>query len=162
MNSRTPVKYIPIKNKSNSSTEKMAQKINPLAFRCLNNFEDSFCQQQVYKRSSLPYALQENKKVMLFIRRFFKTFNLVLHSFKFVKTSQGIAHLSVKYVPSQSRGEKDFNKFVNFSTLENAFLYSFSRFFSTTPILVSFFNLDKGKKKGISTYNNKRFAFYNG
>ncbi len=125
----------------------MAQKINPLAFRCLNNFEDSFCQQQVYKRSSLPYALQENKKVMLFIRRFFKTFNLVLHSFKFVKTSQGIAHLSVKYVPSQSRGEKDFNKFVNFSTLENAFLYSFSRFFSTTPILVSFFNLDKGKKK---------------
>jgi len=128
----------------------MAQKINPLAFRCLNNFEDTFCQQQFYKRYSLPYVLQENKKVMFFIRRFFKTFNLVLHSFKFVKTSQGIAHLSIKYVHIQSRNEKDFLKLVKFPTLENAFLHSFYRFFSTTPILVSFFNLDKSKKKASS------------
>jgi hypothetical protein len=49
----------------------MAQKINPLAFRCLNNFEDTFCQQQFYKRSSLPYVLQENKKVMFFYKKIF-------------------------------------------------------------------------------------------
>lgn len=125
----------------------MAQKINPLTFRSLKNFEDSFCQQQTYNRSSLPYALEEHKKIMLFVRRFFNNFNLILHSFKFVKTSQGVTHLSLKYVHVPSRNEKDFVKLVKYSTLENAFTHSFSRFSSDTPLLVSFLNLSKGKKK---------------
>ena len=41
----------------------MAQKTNPLAFRSLNNFENSFCHQQVYKKNLSPYVLKEHKKI---------------------------------------------------------------------------------------------------
>jgi hypothetical protein len=125
----------------------MAQKINPLSFRDLNNYEDSSCQQQVYKRSSLPYVLEEHRRIRSFIVRFFENFNLVLHSFKYVKTSQGVAQISIKYIHLQHRSDKGSIKLLKVSTLENAFLYSFSKFFTSTPLLISFINLDKGKKK---------------
>ena len=67
--------------------------------------------------------------------------------------------MSIKYVYVQSRNEKDILKLVKFSTLENAFLHSFSRFLSTTPILVSFLNLDKGKKKTSSQITIKGSPF---
>jgi hypothetical protein len=55
----------------------MAQKTNPLAFRNLNNFENSFCHQQVYKKKLSPYVLKEHKKIKSFVESFFKNTNLV-------------------------------------------------------------------------------------
>lgn len=137
----------------------MAQKINPLSFRDLNNYEDSSCQQQVYKRSSLPYVLEEHRRIRSFIVRFFENFNLVLHSFKYVKTSQGVAQISIKYIHLQHRSDKGSIKLLKVSTLENAFLYSFSKFFTSTPLLISFINLDKGKKRTISPNSIKGSPF---
>ena len=50
----------------------MAQKTNPLAFRSLNNFENSFCHQQVYKKNLSPYVLKEHKKIKSFVESFLK------------------------------------------------------------------------------------------
>ena len=141
----------------------MAQKINPLSFRDLNNYEDSSCQQQVYKRSSLPYVLEEYRRIRSFIVRFFENFNLVLHSFKYVKTSQGVAQISIKYIHLQHRSDKGSIKLLKVSTLENAFLYSFSKFFTSTPLLISFINLDKGNAivnlSSGKSYHTKLFIF---
>lgn len=138
----------------------MAQKINPLSFRDLKNYEDSFCQQQTYNRSSLPYVLDEHRKIRVFIRRFFKNFNLILHSFKYVKTSQGVAQMCIKYVSSVQRNDKDSIKLVKLASLENAFIYIFSKFFPATPFLLSFMNLDKSEKK-VSSVTMKGSPFSN-
>jgi len=123
----------------------MAQKINPLAFRGLKNFENSFCQQHVYKNYSYAYVLEEQRKVKFFIERFFKNTNLILHSFKFVKTSQGIAQLSLRYVYVSSRNYGDFTEKGRYSTLEKAFIFGFSKIIRNSTIMISFFNLDKGR-----------------
>ena len=94
----------------------MAQKINPLAFRGLKNYENSFYQQHIYKDYSYPYVLEEQRKVKFFIERFFKNTNLILHSFKFVKTPQGIAQLSLRYVHVPSRNYEDFMETGQYST----------------------------------------------
>lgn len=123
----------------------MAQKINPLAFRGLKNYEKSFYQQHIYKDYCYPYVLEEQRKVKFFIERFFKNTNLILHSFKFVKTPQGIAQLSLRYVYVPSRNYEDFMETGQYSTFEKAFLFGFSKIIANSPVTVSFFNLDKGR-----------------
>ena len=57
----------------------MAQKTNPLAFRSLNNFKNSFFHQQVYKKNSSPYVLKEHKIIRFFINNclYFKAYPIV-------------------------------------------------------------------------------------
>ncbi len=137
----------------------MAQKANPLAFRSLNNFENSFCHQQVYKKNLSPYVLKEHKKIKSFVESFFKSTNLVLHSFKFVKTYQGIAYLYIKYVHVSDRDVRESSKSIYCSNIERAFLCGFSKLCYNVPISVSFFNLEKGAKQKIPATNIKGTFF---
>lgn len=138
----------------------MAQKTNPLAFRSLNNFKNSFFHQQVYKKNSSPYILKEHKIIRFFINNFFKNTNLVLHSFNYTKTYQGTVFLSLKYVYVPQINDIESTKLLCCSTIEKAFIYGFSRFFRDIPIVASFYNLEKDKKTAL-TPMNMRGSFFN-
>lgn len=129
----------------------MAQKTNPLAFRSLKNFENSFCDQQVYKKNYYPYVLREHKNITSFVERFFGNTNIVLHSFKFAKSYRGIVFLSLKFLYVPNRNDRETVKFMKYSTIEKAFLHGFSRLFPNTPLSLSLFNLEKEKKDSFAT-----------
>jgi hypothetical protein len=93
------------------------------------------------------------------VESFFKNTNLVLHSFKFVKTYQGIAYLYVKYVHISDRDVRESPKRIYCSNIEKAFLYGFSKLCGNVPISVSFFNLEKGAKQNLSSMNIKGTFF---
>ena len=132
----------------------MAQKTNPIIYRNLQNFEDASYEQQSYKGCTLPYVISEQRKVLMFLQRFFNSLNLVLHSFKYVKSSVGTVFIAIKYTSALSPKEKKAPEFkmrgLRFSTLEEAFLYGLSVILPTTPIKVSFFLLDKENFGGIA------------
>lgn len=131
----------------------MAQKIHPINYRSGHNFEDLSCLQQAYGDRYKPYVLREHLMVTNYVKGFFKNFNLGLHSFKYSKTIQGVAHLTIKYVPTSSRLEKGSSpmKSLQFSTIEKAFLYGLSEILPKQSLRVSFLNLLKNKIKKDNT-----------
>jgi len=141
----------------------MAQKIHPINFRSGHNFENLSCLQQAYGDKYKPYVLREHLMVTNYVKGFFKNFDLRLHSFKYNKTIQGVAHLTIKYVPTPSRFEKDsFSvKSLQFSTVEKAFLYGLSEILPKQSLRVSFLNLlkSKGKKENSLPSNLNTYLF---
>lgn len=136
----------------------MAQKINPINFRSLKVFEDFTCLQTFYGYTLRSYLLRENLTVSSFIHLFLQHFGLVLHSFKYVKTSRGIAHLNIKYIFSGVSIKKKVGQIklpLRFATLEKAFFFGFLRFLPKTVLRISFFNLSKKKLKIESPFSVK-------
>lgn len=140
----------------------MAQKIHPINYRSAHNFENLSCLQQAYGNKYKPYVLREHTMITNYVKGFFKNFDLGLHSFKYTKTIQGVAHLTIKYVPISSRPEKAsvILKPFQFSTVEKAFLYGLSEILPKHSLRVSFSNLLKGKVKKDKNYSSNLNSYF--
>jgi hypothetical protein len=123
----------------------MAQKVHPISYRSLQSFENDSNSQKNHGPLN-AYVLHQNLAVSSFLKGFFRSLALRLHSFRYVKSFRGNAHLIIKYVPFFSREIRKKPSLVNtvrFTTLNRAISYGLSSLIPQTTIKISFLNLAK-------------------
>lgn len=120
----------------------MSQRINPLLFRRPQNLGDSSFQQQIYNSSYFPYLSNQHEQATNYITNFMRQLGLSLHSFRFMKTAIGKCFIVIRYISINEPNKKSTLK-LNFTQLEEAFVYGIVKIVKTDSVSVSFFDLGK-------------------
>ena len=123
----------------------MSQKVNPIIFRRLKNFDCSSFQQQIYNGTYSPYVLNEHEQITRYSLNFMRHCDIVLHSLKMIKTCTGRYFVIIRYL-SFTEQNKRLSFRLKFSRLERAFALGVSKILGEFQVSISFFDLSKEKE----------------